>query len=166
MDEERRFANSDDSSGSGEHRNDSTLHKTSAFDFTRREFVATVTAATGGLALGLGDFASNNPVLAAPPDITSGEVSVALIINGQHHHLSLDPRVTLLDLLREDLGLTGTKKGCDHGQCGACTVLANGTRINSCLALAVSPRRRTDHNRRRPRQRRATSSRTAGISRT
>jgi xanthine dehydrogenase YagT iron-sulfur-binding subunit len=50
----------------------------------------------------------------------------------------LDPRVTLLDLLRENLGLTGTKKGCDHGQCGACTVLSNGRRINSCLSLAVS----------------------------
>jgi len=54
------------------------------------------------------------------------------------HDLDLEPRVTLLDLLRERLYLTGTKKGCDHGQCGACTVLINGTRVNSCLALAVT----------------------------
>ncbi len=58
-------------------------------------------------------------------------------INGQAHALPDDPRVSLLDLLRHDLGLTGTKKGCDHGQCGACTVIVNGIRINSCLTLAV-----------------------------
>jgi xanthine dehydrogenase YagT iron-sulfur-binding subunit len=60
-----------------------------------------------------------------------------LRINGVAHALSLDPRVTLLDLLRENLAMTGTKKGCDHGQCGACTVLVDGRRINSCLSLAV-----------------------------
>lgn len=65
-------------------------------------------------------------------------VPVPLHINGQTYHLQLDPRVTLLDALREYIGLTGSKKGCDHGQCGACTVLVNGHRINSCLALAVS----------------------------
>ena len=58
-------------------------------------------------------------------------------INGQSHALPDDPRVSLLDLLRHHLGLTGNKKGCDHGQCGACTVLVNGVRINSCLTLAV-----------------------------
>ena len=58
-------------------------------------------------------------------------------INGRPHPLPDDPRVTLLDLLRHDVGLTGTKKGCDHGQCGACTVIVNGIRINSCLTLAV-----------------------------
>jgi xanthine dehydrogenase YagT iron-sulfur-binding subunit len=60
-----------------------------------------------------------------------------LEINGAMHELQLDPRVTLLDALRESLHLTGTKKGCDQGQCGACTVLVNGRRINSCLTLAV-----------------------------
>jgi xanthine dehydrogenase YagT iron-sulfur-binding subunit len=60
-----------------------------------------------------------------------------LEINGVPHKLSVEPRVTLLDLLREQLGLTGTKKGCDHGQCGACTVHVDGKRINSCLSLAV-----------------------------
>ena len=61
-----------------------------------------------------------------------------LTINGKAHETNVDPRVSLLDLLRENLGLTGSKKGCDHGQCGACTVIVNGRRINSCLSLAVS----------------------------
>ncbi len=66
-------------------------------------------------------------------------VSISLIVNGVRRDVALeDPRVTLLDLLRERLDLTGTKKGCDRGQCGACTVLVDGRRINSCLALAVS----------------------------
>jgi xanthine dehydrogenase YagT iron-sulfur-binding subunit len=64
--------------------------------------------------------------------------SVSFIINGVRHELIVDPWVTLLDLLREHLQLTGAKKGCDHGQCGACTVLIDGVRINSCLILAVS----------------------------
>src|SRR4249920_378281 len=62
---------------------------------------------------------------------------IALTVNGDVRHLDLDPRTSLLDALREHLHLTGTKKGCDHGQCGACTVLLNGRRINSCLTLAV-----------------------------
>ncbi|TGD96990.1 (2Fe-2S)-binding protein [Methylobacterium nonmethylotrophicum] len=62
---------------------------------------------------------------------------VTLTINGQERQLQVAPWTTLLDLLREDLDLTGTKKGCDHGQCGACTVIVDGKRINSCLALAV-----------------------------
>ena len=66
-------------------------------------------------------------------------IDIALTINGARHAITCDdPRVTLLDLLRERLDLTGTKKGCDRGQCGACTVLVDGRRINSCLALAVS----------------------------
>jgi xanthine dehydrogenase YagT iron-sulfur-binding subunit len=66
------------------------------------------------------------------------EARVALTINGQRREVAVDPRTTLLDLLRERLALTGTKKGCDHGQCGACTVLVNGRRINSCLTLALA----------------------------
>jgi xanthine dehydrogenase YagT iron-sulfur-binding subunit len=64
-------------------------------------------------------------------------VSISLRVNNQQHKLALDPRTSLLDCLREKLTLTGTKKGCDHGQCGACTVHINGRRINSCLTLAV-----------------------------
>jgi xanthine dehydrogenase YagT iron-sulfur-binding subunit len=63
--------------------------------------------------------------------------SIALRVNGHLHNLTLDPRTTLLDALREHLAFTGSKKGCDHGQCGACTVLVEGRRINSCLTLAV-----------------------------
>ena len=63
--------------------------------------------------------------------------AITLTINGQARQLRVNPWTTLLDLLREDLALTGTKKGCDHGQCGACTVLVDGKRINSCLSLGV-----------------------------
>src|SRR5246500_939841 len=68
---------------------------------------------------------------------TAEAVSVSLTVNGSRHDLMLDPRTTLLDLLREHLDLTGTKKGCDQGQCGACTVLLDGRRINSCLLFAA-----------------------------
>ena len=64
-------------------------------------------------------------------------MQTTITVNGQVHVVDLDSRTSLLDLLREQLRLTGTKKGCDHGQCGACTVLVNGQRINSCLTLAV-----------------------------
>jgi xanthine dehydrogenase YagT iron-sulfur-binding subunit len=63
---------------------------------------------------------------------------IALRINGEEHRIEADVRTTLLDLLREQLGLTGAKKGCDHGQCGACTILIDGRRANACLALAVA----------------------------
>src|ERR1700710_895931 len=66
------------------------------------------------------------------------ETPMPLTINGTEYVFAGDPRVTLLDFLRRDCGLTGSKKGCDHGQCGACTVLVNGQRINSCLTLAIS----------------------------
>jgi xanthine dehydrogenase YagT iron-sulfur-binding subunit len=68
---------------------------------------------------------------------TEGTVPVTLRINGKEHRIQIDPRTTLLDCLRETVVLTGTKKGCDHGQCGACTVHVNGRRVNSCLSLAL-----------------------------
>ena len=95
----------------------------------------------------LGSMVAGGVVATWPADAQSADaassgapppVRTALTINGHRHELTLDPRVTLPDLLREHLGLTGTKKGCDHGQCGACTVLADGRRINACLSLAVA----------------------------
>src|SRR5207253_115579 len=95
----------------------------------------------------LGSMVAGGVVATWPADAQSADaassgapppVRTALTINGHRHELTLDPRVTLLDLLREHLGLTGTKKGCDHGQCGACTVLVNGRRIDACLTLAVA----------------------------
>jgi xanthine dehydrogenase YagT iron-sulfur-binding subunit len=75
---------------------------------------------------------------AASADSHDSRVNVTLRVNGQDHSLAIDPRTTLLDCLREVLHLTGTKKGCDHGQCGACTVHIGGRRMNSCLALAAA----------------------------
>lgn len=69
---------------------------------------------------------------------TFEKIPVSIEVNGIVRNVTIDPRVTLLDVLREELGMTGTKKGCDRGQCGACTVHADGVRINSCLSLAVS----------------------------
>lgn len=84
-----------------------------------------------------GAFQGGSAVADPPPLVSSGNVTITLRVNGQSKTLTLEPRVTLLDALREHLGLTGTKKGCDQGQCGACTVLVNGARINSCLNFAV-----------------------------
>jgi xanthine dehydrogenase YagT iron-sulfur-binding subunit len=77
------------------------------------------------------------PTSSASPD-GKAKPNAHLTVNGEPHDLALDPRTTLLDALRDHLGLVGTKKGCDHGQCGACTVLVNGVRMNSCLSLAVA----------------------------
>ncbi|MCJ8283727.1 MAG: 2Fe-2S iron-sulfur cluster-binding protein [Rivularia sp. ALOHA_DT_140] len=78
-----------------------------------------------------------NPLLTTVDNKSINTVEITLKINGTEHTLNIEPRVTLLDALRERLNLTGSKKGCNHGQCGACTVLINGERINSCLALAI-----------------------------
>ncbi len=80
--------------------------------------------------------ASDNRTADAPSGL-SGTSAITLIINGRPVKLDVAPWTTLLDALRERVGLTGTKKGCDHGQCGACTVLVDGRRINSCLTLAI-----------------------------
>src|SRR5262245_20736431 len=78
------------------------------------------------------------PPVGAPPAEASWTVEVRLTVNGAASQLTLDPRVSLLDALREYLGLTGTKKGCDHGQCGACTVHVDHRRVLSCLTLAAT----------------------------
>ena len=83
-------------------------------------------------------YGMNAPAGSRPsPAPETAEMEVRFLVNGTERALRLEPRVSLLDALRERLGLTGTKKGCDHGQCGACTVLVDGRRINSCLMLAV-----------------------------
>ena len=99
---------------------------------TRRAILAAAGTATAATLI---DPALDATVSRSRP--TGATEHVTLKINGVEHHLSLDPRVTLLDALREHLRMTGTKKGCDHGQCGACTVIVEGRRINSCLSLAA-----------------------------
>ena len=109
---------------------------------TRREFIKQV--ASTGAAITVGPallsasvFATEESSVASNATPSTDSIKVKLKINGKEHALDVDPRVTLLDALRERLHLTGSKKGCDHGQCGACTVLVNGRRVNSCLTLAV-----------------------------
>lgn len=102
---------------------------------SRREFL--LTSLLAGFAVAVADGCTRLEPPRNAGSISREEMDVTLDINGQTRRLRLDPRVSLLDTLRETLGLTGTKKGCDHGQCGACTVLVDGRRINSCLTLAV-----------------------------
>ncbi|UVH56655.1 aldehyde dehydrogenase iron-sulfur subunit [Variovorax paradoxus] len=102
--------------------------------YTRRTVLVTGAAGVAAAALPL---AVDAEPVTHDAAVQGPTTDVSLRINGQLHAISIDPRVTLLDLLREQLHLTGSKKGCDHGQCGACTVLVNGRRINSCLTLAV-----------------------------
>ncbi len=111
--------------------------------FSRRSFLAqfgaaglAATAAPIAHAAGI-DAPSAPGTSPDAPALVPGTVPVTLRVNGVEHRLTLEPRVTLLDALREHLNLFGTKKGCDHGQCGACTVHVNGRRLNSCLAFAV-----------------------------
>jgi xanthine dehydrogenase YagT iron-sulfur-binding subunit len=106
----------------------------SELKLTRRDVLkAGATSATAAVVPSLVAAKPPTVATAAPPVLTR----VALTINGQRHHLEVDTRTSLLDVLRENLHLTGTKKGCDHGQCGACTIMLDGARINSCLTLAV-----------------------------
>src|SRR5260370_2691666 len=105
------------------------------FLYTRRAIMETATA-TAALCAGLPQVALGADT-AADSGTPPAPVTVELQVNGRRHVLRLDPRTTLLDALREHLTLTGSKKGCDHGQCRACTVLLDRRRINSCLTLAL-----------------------------
>ena len=123
--------------------NESVAPTTSGGSSSRRDFLKNV--ALGGTALMIVSKFSSLEALAQTPARVSPATSVSAIeqiavrlkVNGANYGMRLDPRVTVLDLLRERLDLPGTKKGCNHGQCGACTVIINGERVNSCLALAV-----------------------------
>jgi xanthine dehydrogenase YagT iron-sulfur-binding subunit len=103
--------------------------------FSRRAFLAQLGAA--GVAATAGTLHAAAQTESPEKTEEAGAVPVTLLVNGREYHLNLEPRVTLLDALRERLHLYGTKKGCDHGQCGACTVHVNGRRVNSCLSFAV-----------------------------
>jgi xanthine dehydrogenase YagT iron-sulfur-binding subunit len=112
-------------------------------DRSRRKFLRTsgTTAAAGVISAYLPTHASSAGEQSSESDfsqpIIEGAVPITLRINGKDHKLDIDPRTTLLDCIRETVQLTGTKKGCDHGQCGACTVHVNGKRVLSCLNLAL-----------------------------
>jgi xanthine dehydrogenase YagT iron-sulfur-binding subunit len=107
-------------------------------DFSRRSFLATAGSIGVVAALDGGDAkAETQPAEESGADDRPGTAPLALRINGKEYRLRVDPRTTLLDCLREIVHLTGTKKGCDHGQCGACTVHVNGRRVNSCLSLVL-----------------------------
>ena len=123
----------------GDHKPKATRkHHADVRGLSRRSFLTT--AGTAGVAAALDgrDLMAKGPSADLPQiDDRVGAVQVTLRVNGKEHRLRIDPRTTLLDCLREAIALTGTKKGCDHGQCGACTVHVNGRRVNSCLSLAL-----------------------------
>ena len=110
--------------------NDKELAFESRRDFLKQSTMLTALALTPAVVIKASEFDEN---IASALE----KLPLTLEVNGVTHKLAVEPRVTLLDLLREQLRLTGTKKGCDHGQCGACTVHVNGARINSCLTLAI-----------------------------
>lgn len=108
------------------------------FDPSRRKFIQNTAVTSGAVIIGrLAPEADAASVLQPSQATEPASVNILLRVNGSEHQLMIDPRTTLLDTLRERLHLTGSKKGCDQGQCGACTVIVDGRRITSCLTLAV-----------------------------
>lgn len=120
---------------------DQEQHSDGEHGITRRDFLTQLGAAgvavTSAPLMAAAEPAGSAPAAADGTEVHAGLSSVRLNVNGQEHPLQIDARTTLLDCLRENLNLPGTKKGCDHGQCGACTVHVNGKRVNSCMSFAV-----------------------------
>ena len=112
------------------------MHQTP--DLTRREFLVLTSTVAAATAVSPAIASGGAPPSPPGPVPATGTVRVAFTLNGEAREIAAEPWVTLLDLLRERLDLCGTKKGCDHGQCGACTVLIDGRRENACLQLAAS----------------------------
>ncbi len=113
---------------------EAAVEQDAQLQLTRRQFLAASGVVSAGVAAGLSPAATAQQASAAGVQ----SLPLTLSINKQQHQVTVDTRTSLLDLLREQLDLTGSKKGCDHGQCGACTVLLDGRRANSCLTLAVA----------------------------